>query len=334
MPFSKAFYQKVISKVNSAWFLIAPFILQKWSRITISATGDEVSSTTSTLFLMNHISNLDWLALISYGAHKGSPLPGSFKGISKSAIGKIPFIGWILHLSDFIFLKRSWKEDHLRLNAGLLNLARYSENVCPLWLLIFPEGTRQTEEKLKSSQKFSKENGKYVFKNLLYPRFKGFQGLIPIMRSSIETIVDCTIVFEKASSVDPSLFDLFSGRADSSVCFQFRTYRMDALKENPDALKEWLLERWIEKDAMIQSMKDQDDIMGIEPKSNVAQPSYLPLYLLFALNAVASFLILTSIHLKYGIFYFVGIGLVLSVVISIIARSSLTNSSAGLAAKP
>ena len=79
----------------------------------------------------------------------------------------VPTVGWSWAMNDYIFLERDWDKDKVTLTEGMNVLASHSR---PFWLLLYPEGTRLSEQKLAQGQEFSKERGLPVLQHQLYPR--------------------------------------------------------------------------------------------------------------------------------------------------------------------
>jgi hypothetical protein len=77
------------------------------------------------------------------------------------------------------------------LSATFQVLIEYS---IPIWLLLYPEGTRYTKEKHDQSMEFAKEKGLKTLKHLLLPRPKGFHESISCLHNSnVKAVYDCTV---------------------------------------------------------------------------------------------------------------------------------------------
>ena len=66
---------------------------------------------------------------------------GNCRVYVKKMISWVPVLGWAWGLSDTIFLERDWARDQQTLRKGLEQLQDYPS---PVWVLLFPEGTRYT----------------------------------------------------------------------------------------------------------------------------------------------------------------------------------------------
>ncbi len=85
----------------------------------------------------NHQSLVDILILFRIFKH--------FKWVSKSEIFKIPFVGWNMSLNRYIKLKRGNMKSNLRMMKECEKNLLSGNSI-----LIFPEGTRSTDGKVKT----------------------------------------------------------------------------------------------------------------------------------------------------------------------------------------
>ncbi|CAG8823220.1 20753_t:CDS:2, partial [Dentiscutata erythropus] len=66
----------------------------------------------------------------------------------------------------------------------------------PIWIVNFVEGTRLTSRKLLESQKFARERGLPILRNLLLPRTKGFVACVRQLRNAhVQYVYDFTIAY-------------------------------------------------------------------------------------------------------------------------------------------
>jgi len=149
------------------------------------------------LFLMNHHTELDWLYSWIIGDRMG--ILGNCRAFSKRVLRLVPIIGWSWAMSDMVFLARGdWEEDKRVIQEKLRILADYPS---PVWLLLFPEGTRFTKEKHKASMEFASRAGLPFLEHHLTPRTKGFTFIMEqVDRKKFKTIYDITLVEEDGSA--------------------------------------------------------------------------------------------------------------------------------------
>lgn len=224
---------------------------------------------------------LDRLVGLAWLSRLGFPAPGNAKAVVKASLGQVPIFGWALRLSEFVFLARSWERDQQRFVSALRSLGTFRATGHPLWLILFPEGSRLTSDKLANSQKYSRVNGFPVFDHVLLPRFKGFQALMPELRRHIEYVVDGTLIFDGPK---PSMTTVMNGTADIVIHVNIRKYPVAEIPEDEQAMQDWLLQRWVEKESLIAGFLRDPLSLGppCDPERD-APPSVAPLYTLFAI---------------------------------------------------
>lgn len=119
---------------------------KKWSqssakglRIYIQATGQENVPEGGFVYASNHESLVDILVL-------GAALPGDFKWAAKRSVMNVPFLGWHLRLAGHVPVDRNQgKEAALAVMEAFESVLRADKP-----LLVFPEGTRTADGKLKA----------------------------------------------------------------------------------------------------------------------------------------------------------------------------------------
>ncbi len=119
---------------------------KKWSQssakgleIYIEATGEDNVPGGGFVYASNHESLVDILLL-------GAALPGDFKWAVKRSLMNIPFLGWHLRLAGHVPVDRNQgKEAATAVTEAFESVLRDEKP-----LLVFPEGTRTADGKLKS----------------------------------------------------------------------------------------------------------------------------------------------------------------------------------------
>jgi 1-acyl-sn-glycerol-3-phosphate acyltransferase len=119
---------------------------KKWSQssakgvnIYIEATGQENVPEGGFVYASNHASLVDILLL-------GAALPGDFKWAVKRSVMNIPFLGWHLRLAGHVPVDRNQgKEAATAVTEAFESVLRDEKP-----LLVFPEGTRTADGKLKA----------------------------------------------------------------------------------------------------------------------------------------------------------------------------------------
>jgi 1-acyl-sn-glycerol-3-phosphate acyltransferase len=125
---------------------VSTWCAKKWSqssakglRIYVEATGQENVPEGGFVYASNHESLVDILVL-------GAALPGDFKWAAKRSVMNLPFLGWHLRLAGHVPVDRNkGKEAALAVMEAFEGVLRDDKP-----LLVFPEGTRTADGKLKA----------------------------------------------------------------------------------------------------------------------------------------------------------------------------------------
>jgi len=200
------------------------------------------------VILMNHHYELDWL----YGwmvADRANIL-GNGRVYVKKMLQYIPIIGWAWSMSDVVFLERNWEKDKDNLARKLNNLLDFPS---PVWLLIFPEGTRMSKEKHAASQEFAVSRGLPELKHHLVPRTKGFSFTVSRLDPArLRVVYDVTIVAGGEDSAPPTLTSVLQGRRTVANLYIRKFYLKDIPKDD-EGSSAWLMNLFKEKDALKES---------------------------------------------------------------------------------
>jgi len=149
----------------------------------------------------NHQIYTDWLYLwwIAYT----SRLHGHVYIILKEGLKYVPFIGPGMMFFGFVFMKRNWTSDKVRLQHRLRKLkARHggpmsgSGSLDPMWLLIYPEGTNLSANTRAKSKAWAEKNNFSDLKRQLLPRSTGLLFCLQELRGTVDWLYDCTVAYE------------------------------------------------------------------------------------------------------------------------------------------
>jgi 1-acyl-sn-glycerol-3-phosphate acyltransferase len=243
------------------------------------------------ILIANHIATIDSFILLSMLEHMNI---SNFIMIGKKDLIYTPGVGLIFMFGDHIKLARNWEEDKNTIDKQL-------ENIKEGIIVLFPEGTRYTEEKFKEGQEFSRKNNLPVYDNLLVPKSKGFQAIYNNLKNKnkLGNIYDSTIILE-----NKNLIDLFK-KDSTNVHLINRILNKEEL-ENKD-FKSWLLEKWSEKDNLIKTYsKIKYENMYLELDENFLFLNlfiYYNVFILLIENKEFRYYFLTLIVIAYIITY-------------------------------
>eukprot|EP00088_Acartia_fossae_P010955 TRINITY_DN15493_c0_g1_i14.p1 TRINITY_DN15493_c0_g1~~TRINITY_DN15493_c0_g1_i14.p1 ORF type:complete len:273 (-),score=75.79 TRINITY_DN15493_c0_g1_i14:666-1484(-) len=159
----------------------------------------------------------------------------------------VPIVGWAWNMSDVIFLERNWEKDKMNLSAKLNALLDYPT---PVWILLYPEGTRFSVEKHEASKEFAASRGLPILDHHLIPRTKGFSFTVSQLDpTKISKLYDVTLVAGEGDSAPPTLTSVLCGRTTLASMYIREFYLKDIPKDDKGS-SAWLMKLFQEKDAM------------------------------------------------------------------------------------
>lgn len=174
----------------------------------------------------------------------------------------VPIIGVCWWALDFPFMKR-YSAEQVRNNPSLAGKdLETTRKACekfkstPVSVFNFLEGTRFTPEKHQQQQS--------PFSHLLKPKAGGAAFVLGSMGKQMHTMLDISLVYPEGGNI--GFWDLLSGnikrvsinirQIDIPAEFLGKDYASDA--QFKAAFQQWLNELWVEKDALIDEMKQID----------------------------------------------------------------------------
>jgi 1-acyl-sn-glycerol-3-phosphate acyltransferase len=228
------------------------------------------------IIIGNHISTIDfiiYLSIIRLFDHR------PFYFILKKSIILIPGAGFIIGLGKDIKLNRKFEDDIDNLNKSI---SAIKEGV----LILLPEGTRFTQEKLKKSQDFSRENNLTVFNNILFPKMKGLFTILNILKSNnrLGNIIDFTIQIQNFIKVQIYTKEIFKKEFGDTYCI-INSYTVpDILLDKYDDFKKWFISKiWEKKDLLLDNIQNITDYNYKELKPNMKGYEYFILIICITL---------------------------------------------------
>eukprot|EP00899_Mesostigma_viride_P015240 jgi/Mesvir1/23717/Mv18664-RA.1 len=246
--------QLYVGGIAGHWWSCFVFLIEKVNRTKIIFYGDLPTAHENALVLANHRTELDWMFLWCL-AYRTDTLR-CFKNVIKAEAKWVPIFGTCFFFLEFLFLERSWDRD-----AG--NIARHLRRLhaqkCPLWLVLFPEGTDYDADKLAKSQKFAAERGLPILQHVLLPKSRGFVALMEGLADHMAAVYDITVAYKQRP---PGLMDVLTGRGPAEVHIRIRRHPVAqvphrGVKEEGDR---WLLDSFQQKEQTLEAFYQTGDL--------------------------------------------------------------------------
>jgi 1-acyl-sn-glycerol-3-phosphate acyltransferase len=253
VPFSKSTFRAVnrwcARSIWGLWVLMAEVM----NRIELRFSGDVIPHRENAVLLANHQTMADIMVLLCFSWR--CRRLGDVKWFVKDVVKYVPGPGWGMRFLDCIFVKRDWAVD----KRGVEHFfAKYKAQQIPLFLITFPEGTRMRQGKLEAARVFAESRGLVVPKHTLVPRTKGFAATIAGLRGHLDAVYDLTIAYPSGV---PTLAHCYAGTL-ARVDVHFRRYAIETLPKDEEALASWMLQRFSEKDQLLEEFEREGRFPG------------------------------------------------------------------------
>ncbi len=224
---------------NTYWGYIV-WLAEALGGMRVNFVSDQLPAHENAVILSNHQSAVDIVVQLAFGKAFGRL--GDMKFFVKDVLKYIPGPGWGMIFLDCIFMKRDWNRD--RENV-VRRLKGFKEVAAPIWVNLYPEGTRLKASKLAAAQEFARKQGWPVPKHVLIPRVKGFLASIEGLEGYVDAVYDLTIAYPEGHP--PTLWELLSAQGND-VKVEIHRYPISELPTTTEGRSEWLMQLYREKD--------------------------------------------------------------------------------------
>ncbi|XP_006050741.1 1-acyl-sn-glycerol-3-phosphate acyltransferase epsilon [Bubalus bubalis] len=256
------FYQAVDDRLYCVYQSMVLFFFENYTGVQILLYGDLPKNKENIIYLANHQSTVDWI-IADILAIRQSAL-GHVRYVLKDGLKWLPLYGCYFSQHGGIYVKRSAKFNE---NQMRKKLQRYINAGTPMYLVIFPEGTRYNPELTKvisASQAFAAQEGLPVLKHVLTPRIKATHVAFDSMKDYLDAVYDVTVAFE--GSVDdkgqrkeaPSMAE-FLCKECPKIHVHIDRIDKKNIPEEQVSMKRWLHERFEIKDKLLIEFYDSPD---------------------------------------------------------------------------
>ena len=242
--FSPRAFRRVNQRMARIWWGWCALGAEKVYGTTWIMSGDDVPMRENAIVVLNHQEMADITVTFSFARAKGRV--GDLKWFVKDILKYVPGVGWGMLFLDCPFIKRNWTADRDYIHRVFRNIL---ENDVPLWLMTFAEGTRVRPEKIARSREYAEKEGMRPLEHVLIPRTKGFVASVQSLRGHVDAVYDLTIGYVGGV---PTLWQWTKGYV-RRVHVNVRRYAIDGMPEDGEALSNWLIKRFQEKDLLLDS---------------------------------------------------------------------------------
>ena len=242
-PFSRRAFWRFNRWCADTWWGWCVIASEKFNRVKIIVTGEDLPTDENAIVVSNHQQMPDITTLMALARSKGRL--GDLKFFVKKALKWVPGVGWGMQFLNCPFLERDWTADRARIARTFETLVH--ERI-PIWLVSFVEGTRVTEDKVRASAEWAMARGLEATRHVLIPRTKGFVASVEGLGDHLNAVYDVTIGYVGGV---PTLWQYITGRVQQ-IHVHVRRFPAEELPRFEAELKQWLLDRFYEKDALLE----------------------------------------------------------------------------------
>lgn len=209
-----------------------------------SAYLQETNKNKVDVMIVNHISTVDFIVILDYLYDHGF---SNYHFVLKKEIVCVPGIGQLMYFGENVIVQRNWRLDTKTIWNDLDSIPNGG------LLILFPEGTRMSEEKLQASKKYCFDNGIPMYNHLLVPKTKGAWFILNYLKSQcrLGSLYDMTL---HANNFQQKKNMFFSNilQGIGRVGFHIRKLDTSNLPVEHIPFQEWFRKIWKEKDQLFE----------------------------------------------------------------------------------
>ncbi|KAM7385681.1 hypothetical protein PAMP_001747 [Pampus punctatissimus] len=255
-------YHKLDDRLYCIYQSMVLFFFENYTGVEILIYGDIPKNKENVIYLSNHQCTADWI-IADMLAIRQSAL-GHVRYVLKDGLKWLPLYGWYFSQHGGIYVKRSAKFNEMIMKKKLIS---QTQSGAPMYLVIFPEGTRYNPELknvIADSQAFATKEGLAILRHTLTPRMKASHIAIESMRGHLNAVYDVTVAYEGTLSANgkrtpaPSMPE-FLCKECPRIHIHFERVDIKEIPPEPVFFRRWLHERFEIKDRLLTDFYESDD---------------------------------------------------------------------------
>ncbi|KAJ3610640.1 hypothetical protein NHX12_022732 [Muraenolepis orangiensis] len=247
-------YHKLDDRLYCVYQSLVLFFFENYTGVEIVIYGDIPKKKENVIYLSNHQCTADWIIADMLAIRQDAL--GHVRYVLKDGLKWLPLYGCYFSQHGGVYVKRSAKFDEKAMKKKLLAQA---EAGTPMYLVVFPEGTRYNPE-LTDVIAASLA----VLKHTLTPRMKASHVAIEAMQEHLDAVYDVTVAYEGTIDMAgqrrpaPSMPE-FLCKECPRVHIHFERVDMKEVPPEPLFFRRWLHERFEIKDRLLTSFYESED---------------------------------------------------------------------------
>ncbi|XP_075874807.1 1-acyl-sn-glycerol-3-phosphate acyltransferase epsilon [Nelusetta ayraudi] len=255
-------YHKLDDRLYCIYQSMVLFFFEHYTGVEIIIYGEIPKNKENVIYVSNHQCTADWI-IADMLAIRQSAI-GHVRYVLKDGLKWLPLYGWYFSQHGGVYVKRSAKFNEKAMVKKLLN---QTECGAPMYLVIFPEGTRYNPELknvIADSQAFAAKEGLGVLSHTLTPRMKASHIALQTMRGHLDAVYDITVAYEGSLDASrqrkpaPSMPE-FLCKECPRVHIHFERVDVKEIPAEPVFFRRWLHERFEIKDRLLKNFYESED---------------------------------------------------------------------------
>lgn len=255
-------YHTMDDRLYTIYQSMVLFFFENYTGVEIIIYGDIPKSKENVVYLSNHQTTADWIIADMLAIRQNAL--GHVRYVLKDGLKWLPLYGWYFSQHGGVYVKRSAKFNEKAMKKKLLSQTKLGT---PMYLVIFPEGTRynpQNRHVINESQAFATKEGLAVLQHVLTPRMKASHIAIDTMKDHLDAVYDITVAYE--GTVSPGGQRLAAPSMPEFLCkecprvhIHFERVDMKEIPSEGVFFRRWLHERFQLKDKLLGAFYESED---------------------------------------------------------------------------
>ncbi|XP_032876572.1 1-acyl-sn-glycerol-3-phosphate acyltransferase epsilon isoform X2 [Amblyraja radiata] len=247
-------YHPVDDCLYTVYQSVVLFFFENYTGVQVVIYGTLPSKKENVIYLSNHQCTVDWIIADMLAIRQRAL--GHVRYVLKDGLKWLPLYGWYFSQHGGIYVKRSAKFSE---KAMTNKLQQQIKSGAPIYLVIFPEGTRYNPDYpqvIAASQAYARKEGLPELRHVMSPRVKAMRIAINTLRCHLDAVYDITVVYEGAvknngqRETAPSMPE-FLCRECPKIHIYFDRVNVKEIPEETIFMKRWLHERFEIKDKSV-----------------------------------------------------------------------------------
>ncbi|XP_052688152.1 1-acyl-sn-glycerol-3-phosphate acyltransferase epsilon-like [Crassostrea angulata] len=256
LPLPRRVYRALDDSLYSTYQRYVLFFMRCYTGAeiyTYGDTDDAADHKENAVFICNHQSTMDWVVANMVALQHKSL--GHVRYVIKDGLKYFPLYGFYFKQHDCIFVRRG----NFSKESMEKQVKRIAKRKEPVWMIIFPEGTRfnpMNKESIKKSRTLAEKKGVVPMEHVLPPKMGAMHVCLEQLRGHATVIYDVTIAFSNTTTgsgqrtESPGMPE-FLMQASPEIHLNVEKIKITDVPTDGDQLQAWLDQQFQKKDRLL-----------------------------------------------------------------------------------